>query len=132
MPHPSPSYAILTALTADTATLRAAGTEQTVTLAALAARWQGDYATLWRVPPGYAQRGQSRGEFVNWVAARLAEASKRPAPTEPAVMDASMREQLRAFQLAHGLPPDGQLGPMTHMQLNRVSGADEPRLRTSP
>ncbi|MCM2252783.1 MAG: AAA family ATPase, partial [Ramlibacter sp.] len=49
----APSYAVLTALTRDSATLRAAGTEQTVTLSALAARWRGDFATLWRVPPGY-------------------------------------------------------------------------------
>jgi hypothetical protein len=47
----SPSYALLTGLTRDSATLRAAGTEQAVTLSALAARWQGDFATLWRAPP---------------------------------------------------------------------------------
>jgi len=129
---PAPSYAILRALTRDTATLRAAGTEQTVTLAALAERWKGDFATLWRVPPGYPQRNQPRGEFVDWVAAQLAEARKQPAPTQAATMNAELIEQVRAFQLARGLTPDGQLGPMTYMQLNRVGGADEPRLRTSP
>jgi general secretion pathway protein A len=39
-----------------------------------------------------------------------------------------MKARLRAFQLAHGLPADGQPGPMTFMQLNRAGGADEPRL----
>jgi len=48
-----PSYAILAGLTDSTATLRAAGTEQTVTLTALAQRWQGDFGTLWRAPEGY-------------------------------------------------------------------------------
>ena len=128
----APSYALLTGLTRNTATLRAAGGEQTVTVAALASRWQGDFATLWHLPPGYAQRAQLRGELVDWIAARLAAANNEPAPAQSVAMDAEMRAQLRAFQLAQGLPPDGLLGPMTYMQLNRAGGIEEPRLRTTP
>ncbi|HSV34512.1 MAG TPA: AAA family ATPase [Ramlibacter sp.] len=128
----TPRYAVLTALTRDSATLRAAGSEQTVTLAALAARWQGDFATLWRVPPGYANRGaKGQGEMVDWIAARLAALNGAAAPdpgrTAP---DTALRTRLRAFQLAHGLAGDGQPGPLTLMQLNRAAGIDEPRLRT--
>lgn len=129
-----PSYAILSALTDQTATLRAAGTEQTVTLAALAERWQGDFATLWRAPAGYRdnpQDGQG-GPGVDWVAARLASAKGAPAPTGEAKVDARLRAELRAFQLAQGLPVDGRLGPLTYMQLNRATGVEEPRLRTEP
>jgi general secretion pathway protein A len=128
----APRYALLTALTADSATLSAAGTEQTVTLAALAARWRGDFATLWREPPGYSGRFEARGPLVDWMAVRLGAVNGTPPPAGAAAMDAHLREQLRAFQLAHGLPPDGQPGPMTFMQLNRASGIDEPRLRTQP
>ncbi|HSH91157.1 MAG TPA: AAA family ATPase [Ramlibacter sp.] len=128
----SPSYALLTGLTRDSATLRAAGTEQTVTLAALAARWQGDFATLWRAPPGYAGKTAERGETVDWMAAKLAALDGAKAPAGPQVLDASLKARLRAFQLAHGLPVDGQPGPMTFMQLNRAAGVDEPRLRTEP
>jgi general secretion pathway protein A len=35
------------------------------------------------------------------------------------------------FQRAQGLKPDGIAGPTTFMQLNRVSGVDEPRLSTA-
>ena len=56
----APSYAVLTGLTRDSATLRAAGTEQKVTLVALAARWQGSFATLWQAPPGYTGRPAAR------------------------------------------------------------------------
>jgi general secretion pathway protein A len=131
----APSYAVLTALTRDSATLRAAGTEQTVTLAALAARWQGDFATLWRAPPGYTARAGSSasGETLQWIAKGLATASGSTAATGQHVTDpASLVAQLRSFQLAHGLVADGQVGPMTFMQLNRVAGVDEPRLRTEP
>jgi len=130
----SPSYALLTALTESSATLRAGGAEQTVTLAALAARWQGDFFTLWRSPAGYGGRplDSPRGPVVDWVAARLAALDGTAPQAGPPVLDASLRARLRTFQLAQGLPADGRLGPLTFMQLNRVAGVDEPRLRTGP
>jgi general secretion pathway protein A len=130
----TPAYAVLTALTSDSATLRAGGSEQTVTLAALAARWQGDFSTLWRAPAGYSGPpvdGQG-GPVIEWVAARLAAASGTALAAGRPVLDASLRVRLRAFQLAQGLPADGRLGPMTFMQLNRTAGVEEPRLRTEP
>ena len=130
----APSYALLTALTEGSATLRAGGTEQTVTLAALAARWQGDFSTLWRSPAGYSGRtaeGQG-GPVVEWVAARLAAANGTGPLAGRPVLDASLRARVRTFQLAQGLPTDGLLGPLTFMQLNRTAGVDEPRLRTEP
>jgi general secretion pathway protein A len=116
----TPSYALLTKLTRDTATLRAAGTEQTVTLDALAARWQGEFATIWKAPPGYSPR-ETKSETLAWIAAKLGVPN-----------DAQLKSKLRAFQLAHGLQADGLPGPMTFMQLDRAGGADEPRLATSP
>lgn len=130
-----PSYAILTGLTDQAATLRAAGTEQVVSLSALAQRWQGDFATLWRSPEGYSDRSRDRAggsAGVQWVAQRLAVLRQLPAPTGPQPLDAALKSQVRAFQLAQGLQADGLPGPMTYMQLNRASGIDEPRLRTEP
>jgi general secretion pathway protein A len=128
-----PSYAILTALTDQTATLRAAGTEQTVTLAALAERWQGEFATLWRAPEGYRDEAKDTqaAPVIAWIAAGLASA-KGAAPADNPRLDARMRAELRAFQVAQGLPVDGRPGPLTYMQLNRANGVDEPRLRTEP
>jgi general secretion pathway protein A len=128
------SYAILTALTDQTATLRAAGTEQTVTLGALADRWQGDFSTLWRAPAGYADKAKDGqgGPALEWVAVQLAAVRGVPAPTGNVRLDPRLRADLRAFQVAQGLPVDGLAGPLTYMQLNRASGVSEPRLRTEP
>jgi general secretion pathway protein A len=127
-----PSYAILSALTASSATLQAAGTEQTVTLTALAERWQGDFATLWRVPEGGAKLAEGQGgPAVAWIADGLARARGVAPKGGKPLLDAALRSELRAFQLAQGLPADGQPGPLTYMQLNRVAGVDEPRLRTA-
>ena len=125
----APSYAILTGLGRGSATLRAAGTEQTVTLAALAARWQGDFSTLWRTPPGYSGQSFSNptGETVDWISTKLGVDGAAQPRRE---LDAQLKTRLRAFQLAHGLAADGQPGPMTFMQLNRAAGVEEPRLRT--
>ena len=39
-----------------------------------------------------------------------------------------LKARVSNFQRAHGLQPDGVAGPTTFMQLNRLSGVDEPRL----
>ena len=125
----SPRYALLTGLTRDSATLQAGGSEQTVTLTALAQRWQGGFATLWRAPAGYGGRSD-HPETLAWMAAGLAKATGAPAAAGPASLDATLRARLRTFQTAQGLVPDGQPGPMTFMQLNRAAGVDEPRLHS--
>jgi general secretion pathway protein A len=119
-----PSYAVLTALGDKSATLTAGGTSQTVTLAALAARWSGEWATLWRAPPGVDPRSPDRTdkEAVRWVESHL--------PDAPAGQPLAAR--VRSFQLAQGLPADGRLGPLTFMQLNRNAGVAEPRLQSAP
>ncbi|WP_427911870.1 AAA family ATPase [Ramlibacter sp. MMS24-I3-19] len=119
----APSYAVLTAIGDRTATLAAGGSTQTVTLAALAERWNGEWATLWRMPPGSQDRASA--ELARWVDKQLAVAGL----SEPAT---PLRVRIRSFQLAQGLPADGVLGPMTLMQLNRSAKVDEPRLRALP
>jgi len=121
-----PSYALLTGLNDKSATLVAGGSEQTVTLAALAARWNGEWSTLWRAPAGFDPRTPEReGKLAGWLDEQLAKAG---ADRE----SGSVRARLRNFQLAQGLSPDGVLGPLTFMQLNRSAGMDEPRLRHAP
>jgi general secretion pathway protein A len=128
-----PSYALLTALTTDSATLRAGDSEQTVTPLALAARWHGQFATLWRAPPGYSGRiadGQA-GPTVDWIAAALAKAADAAAPAGRQSLGPGLKAKTLAFQLAQGLPADGRPGPLTLMQLNRVAQVDEPRLQAA-
>jgi general secretion pathway protein A len=132
-PGAAPSYALLVRLTDDSATLRAAGTEQTVTLRALAARWKGDFATIWRVPPGYTGSPEDgwRGPVLSWAATQLADGNAK-ARADMVRSGKEMRERLRTFQVAQGLPATGTLTPLTYMQLNRAADVDEPRLITQP
>jgi general secretion pathway protein A len=121
---------LLTGLGAGTATLEASGARHMVTLETLASMWRGEFATLWRVPAGYAGplADGARGPVVDRLAALLAAARHEAAPAAGQPLDAALRGRLFAFQLTQGLQPDGVAGPTTFMQLNRAGGVTEPRL----
>jgi len=126
-----PSYVTLVQLGTQSATVRAGGSSETVSLGTLARQWQGEFATLWRWPEGYAGK-LGAGQDASWLAAALAKAADEPAPRGPSRYDASLQARIAAFQRAQGLKVDGMLGPITLMQLNRATGIHEPRLDKLP
>ncbi|MES3015307.1 MAG: AAA family ATPase [Pseudomonadota bacterium] len=121
-----PVYAVLTGLTNNSATLRLGNVSQAVSLVSLATLWQGDFATFWRAPPGYAGKvvDAGSGAIANWVGTQLAALNGQPL----AASGAAWKAQVSSFQLSQGLKADGLAGPTTFMQLNRATGIDEPRL----
>ncbi|NKI92864.1 AAA family ATPase [Rhizobacter sp. SG703] len=124
-------FVLLTALTPQTATLRAGGVSQTVSLLSLAKVWRGDFATFWRAPEGYqsALSEGSGGPVVEALATLVARADGASAPSGASSFNAALKSRLAAFQVAWGLSADGVAGPTTFMQLNRAAGVDEPRLQ---
>lgn len=127
--HKRPVQVVLSGLTDQAASLRLGEQTHSVSLAALAERWRGDFATLWRVPDDYPEK------VVNGKARPVSESleaqlAKVPGTTA-ASQQSSLRDRIYAFQLANGLSADGQAGPMTLMQLNRVAGVKEPQLKTA-
>ncbi|MEW6707278.1 MAG: AAA family ATPase [Pseudomonadota bacterium] len=128
-----PVYALLTGLSEHAVTLRSAEAAQTVSLAALAGAWRGEFSTLWRAPPGYSSAAAvaEPGPLRDWLVAQLSKSapSTALAAAAPGGGLAQLKSRIAAFQLAQGLKPDGLAGPITFMQLNRAAGVDEPRLR---
>ena len=124
-------FVLLTALTPQTATLRAGGVSQTVSLLSLAKVWRGDFATFWRAPEGYqsALNEGSAGPVVEALATLVARAEGASAPSGASAFNAALKSRLASFQVAWGLTADGVAGPTTFMQLNRATGVDEPRLQ---
>jgi general secretion pathway protein A len=117
-------YAVLVALDGQQATLQAGGQRFVLTLPALARAWRGDFATLWRLPPGYSEGHDLASDAATrgWLEAQL--------KTVGTDANRPLHERVWAFQLAQGLPTDGVAGPMTLMRLSRVAGTDEPRLES--
>jgi general secretion pathway protein A len=115
----APVHVLLVGLADDQATLRLDGRDRAVPLTVLAGLWRGDFATLWRTPPGYVDGASNPAPALTaWLDERLPEPAGAP-----------LSSRVQAFQVAQGLKPDGRAGPMTLMQIQRAHGADEPRLR---
>ncbi|MDP3812288.1 MAG: AAA family ATPase [Hydrogenophaga sp.] len=122
-----PARALLTAMTDDSATLQSGEQRWRLTLGALADIWQGEFATLWRTPPGHAGRlvdGRA-GAAADWLDTRIADLQANGRmPPSASKLDA----RIQAFQRSQGVDAAGVAGPITFMQLNLASGVDEPRL----
>ncbi|EGF32975.1 General secretion pathway protein A [Oxalobacteraceae bacterium IMCC9480] len=124
-------YAVLTGLTDTSASLQIDGIADTVSLAALTRRWNGDFSTLWRGPAGFRApvSAGAQGPVSDWLAAQLAVIDGSPAPPAGKPVDEA---RVRRFQLMQGLKPDGIAGPQTLMRLASTAGLAEPRLHTPP
>ena len=115
-------FALLVALDDSQATLQAGSQRFVLPLSALASAWRGDFASFWRLPPGWADTpdGGSDPAARAWLEQGLTAAGFAAGPP--------LAERVRGFQITQGLPPDGRAGAMTVMRLNRAAGVDEPRL----
>jgi general secretion pathway protein A len=124
-------HVLLVGLVDQAALLQTAEGQRNVTLASFAKAWPGDFATLWRVPPGYAGpvgEGDT-GQTVDYLAAQLARLAGEPPPVGKQTMDAALKKKVARFQSTHGIRAAGTAGPTTFMQLNRATGVEEPWLR---
>lgn len=137
-PGHAPALATLVALDGQQATLLVDGRPRRVALPELAGAWRGEFTTLWRVPPGYVNRAENIAPLRAWLATQLASVPGIGAPASAAAEPASavapttswteLTRQFQAFQASQGLQPDGRIGPITLMQINRATGVAEPRL----
>jgi general secretion pathway protein A len=102
-----------------------------VAIGALATQWSGQYTLLWRLPPAAHEniRSGEHGPAVAWLARQLAQAQGRAAdPGEDPVFDQALLRQVKQFQLAGGLIPDGVVGTRTLMRLAGVADKTAPKL----
>jgi general secretion pathway protein A len=116
--------AVLVALDDRHAVLQVGARRFSLPLAELVRVWRGELATLVRTPPGWRKGADADAAARRWVQ----EALDLALPSAAALPWA---QRVAAFQVLQGLPADGQVGPLTLMQLNRSAGVDEPRLLPS-
>jgi general secretion pathway protein A len=121
--------AVLTAIGPDAVTLRAGEAAVTISLETFKRLWSGEFATLWRKPPGWDadDTAATSAEVTSWLATRMAQIERKPADA-PSYSAAALRASVQAFQRAHGLTGGGVAGPVTLMLVNRATGVEEPRL----
>jgi general secretion pathway protein A len=127
----APNYVLLTALDDRNATIVAAGGKpKTISLDALAARFDGEFTTFWRAPRVWrdAVSGGDRGPDVDWLARQLAQLYEMAKPQDNQPLDAALRKRLLEFQATQHLKADGVAGPKTFIRLYQLGGVQEPRL----
>ena len=81
---------------------------------ALQRAWTGEYAALWRTPPGVAAplALNDDGPAMAWLRTHLASVATI-ASVQSSIADAALPDTVRSFQAAHGLAADGVVGPET-------------------
>ena len=124
-------YVTLITVVADTANIRFGNEDRTVAIKDIESRWLGEYILLWQppsdfdmiFPPGHD------GPEVNWLRKNMAfinnSSFKEPASE---LYDADLVREVRKFQLAEGLVPDGIVGPQTLIHINTAVFKDIPTL----
>jgi general secretion pathway protein A len=129
-PGQGSGYVLATAIIGDTVERNAGERRGRMPLSTLGSVWQGDYASLWRTPPG--QKGRLNNGFhypaSKWMAQQLTHLqSKGQLPPSAKTLE----DKVEAFQRAHGIEVNGIASPTTLIFINRASGVDEPRLQAA-
>jgi general secretion pathway protein A len=109
-------------------TLRAGNRRFRLPASELPRIWRGEFATLWRPPPGWRDSADaaSKPPLRDWIQQRLADAGEADAKKP-------LKDRLAAFQIGQGLTPDGLATPATLMRLARPDPAlADPRLPVEP
>jgi general secretion pathway protein A len=124
------AWAVLLGLSNTRARLMLDGETVEVTRRTLERAWLGEYFAIWQAPEylaGVLRRGDS-GPPVEWLRGALKARDRRAPAVGPAIYDETMEAEVRRVQAAHGLVPDGIVGPETLFALaSREAGG--PRLR---
>jgi len=118
---------LVTEMTLDSVVLQSGEQRWRLSLTALADLWRGEFATLWRTPPGQTGRlvdGRD-GPAALWLGERIA-SLQTEGRVPPSASDLDAR--VKAFQRSQGVDAAGVAGPITFMQVNLASGVEEPRL----
>lgn len=124
-------YVAMTGIKGQTAMIEVGAEARSVVLKEIEKRWLGDYTLLWRLPPNYHGdiHPGMKGRDVQWIDAQLAIIQGRKALTgETLTYDNQLVTQVKQFQLAEGLVPDGVIGPQTIIHLSTEAGSKAPTL----
>jgi general secretion pathway protein A len=124
-------YATLTALKGQIATFLLGTESRIVDVKEIEKKWLGDYFLLWRPPTHYKSplfSGQ-KSKLVPWLDRQLSIIQGRASRSRKGlVFDGILVREVKKFQLAKGLVPNGIVGPQTIIHLNNEVGSEEPLL----
>ncbi len=125
-------YALLRELKDGSAGLVVAGDVYRMPISQLLRQWYGDFALLWQPPPNYERiiKPGDRSPLLPWLEQQMAQLTGRQARVDmPPELTGLLLDEIKAFQKAAGIDPDGIVGPYTLILLNTQVGSGRPTLR---
>ncbi|MDH4027294.1 MAG: AAA family ATPase [Nitrospirota bacterium] len=125
-------YVALTSVNGETATVVIGNEIRTVYVRDIESQWLGDYTLLWNTPPGFEGdiKPGDHSPLVLWIDKQMAVINNRPARTgtDPMLYDEGLASEVKQFQLAGGLVPDGIIGIRTLLGINSAVPVNTPTL----
>lgn len=121
-------YITLVRLADSTATISLAGKTYQVPRSALDQRWLGDYALVWRPPPGDNRSDALRQQWLAQHISQLIDRQGGSVSERAQLKTQSVVDQVKWFQKSVGLIPDGIPGTVTLIHMNTALDATVPRL----
>eukprot|EP00903_Cladosiphon_okamuranus_P004476 g4474.t1 len=117
---------LLSGFAADQLRLSNATGEQMISSADLAAQWDGSFLYIWAPPAGYEDYlvvGKKNAMVVEWLQQQLAVwDSEYEEIITGGLYSSAISEQVKRFQVASGIKPDGILGRSTVISFNDLAG----------
>ncbi len=128
-----PQYITLLELGQSSAKISVSEQVQNISIKMLNAHWQGDYAMLWRFPPGYDGiiKPGTTGETVVWLNQMLNKIDNLPNNVNGSYYDVNLINRIKKFQLNQKIDSDGTVGAETLIHLNQMVGLQAPVLESS-
>ncbi len=124
-------YAALTAMEGDSAKIIVGAETREVSLKDVESFWPGEYTLLWHPPADFKDviKPGVQDPVVQWLDKQLTlfEGGTNK-PRENLQYDDELVKQVKIFQLAKGLMPDGMVGIQTMIHLGSADGNDKPTL----
>lgn len=115
------SYIVVVSIEGNHAVINEKGDYQSVTISEIEENWSGEFELLWRPLNADVTNifpGQT-GQAIALLDERLAKLQGRKSSVpNPFVYSKYLVDQVKAFQLANNLPPDGVVGPITQIYFN--------------
>lgn len=124
-------FAAVTAITGQDAALTVGSEQRIIPVKDLESQWAGDYTLLWKPPSAYRQNIKTgyNGPVVQWLDAQLSVIHDRALSGEDiSTYTDELTEEIKRFQDAEGLKPDGIVGMRTIIHLNTLNNQEVPLL----
>lgn len=124
-------FGTVTEVAGKNAALTIGSDRRSVPVEDIVSQWAGEYTLLWKPPMGFQQNIKTgyTGSVVRWLDTQLSKIHDRALSAEgSSIYSDALTAEIRRFQRAEGLKPDGIVGSKTIIRINTLNDQQVPLL----